>query len=211
MRVQRVQLFFQTPGFFQDFRFPEHKESTLRVPDVCDEPHVFRRLFGRYFCQIFDLRAFRPVLVQLIHFSFYVSLRAWKWPFSRAVLFSWFLYPFLRFWVRFCGFLERFSLFLAHFPPIFVHNLRNFVRFRPGNGRIAYTLSNLPCARRNAGKQALRQQRFGPFNHQVFRRFCWIFLVWFSRLQPTNEIERFLIELRLILQAEYNGRFRLGY
>ena len=80
MRVKGVQLFFQPPGFFQDFRFPERKESALRMADVGNEPHVFRRLFGRYFFQIFDLRAFRPVLVQLIHFSFCVSLRASFWP-----------------------------------------------------------------------------------------------------------------------------------
>lgn len=80
MRVKGVQLFFQTLGFFQQFRFVECKPTALRVPDVCDEPHVFRRLFGRYFFQIFDLRAFRPVLVQLIHFSFCVSLRASFWP-----------------------------------------------------------------------------------------------------------------------------------
>ena len=35
---------------------------------------------GVIFFQIFDLRAFRPVLVQLIHFSFCVSLRASFWP-----------------------------------------------------------------------------------------------------------------------------------
>ena len=80
MRVKGVQIFFQPPGFFQDFRFAKSEIPALRVPDVCDEPHVFRRLFGRYFSQIFDLRAFRPVLVQLIHFSFCVSLRASFWP-----------------------------------------------------------------------------------------------------------------------------------
>lgn len=153
MRVQCVQFLFQSPGFVQDFRFAESEIPALRVPDVCDEPHVFRRLFGRYFCQIFDLRAFCPVLVQLIHFSFYVSLRAWKWPFSRAVLFSWPVVLFRRLSVRFSG-------FSVLFPADCVRNPRNFVRFRPGNGCIAYTLSNQPCARGNAGKRALRQQRF---------------------------------------------------
>lgn len=158
MRVKGVQLFFQPPRFIQDFRFAESEIPTLCVPDVCDEPHVFRRLFGRYFFQIFDLRAFWPVLVQLIHFSFCVSVRAWKWPFSRAVLFSWPVVLFWRLSVPISGFSVR-------FPADRVRNPRNFVRFRPGNGRIAYTLSNLPCARGNTGKQALRQQRFGPFNH----------------------------------------------
>lgn len=49
MRVQRVQLFFQPPGFFQDFRFAESEISALRVPDVCDEPDVFGRLFRCFF------------------------------------------------------------------------------------------------------------------------------------------------------------------
>jgi hypothetical protein len=58
MRVKDVQHFFQPHGFFQDSRFTEIEIPTLRVPDVCDKPDVFGRLFGRYFCQIFDLRAF---------------------------------------------------------------------------------------------------------------------------------------------------------
>ena len=162
MRVKGVQLFFQPPGFFQDFRFAKSEIPALRVPDVCDEPHVFGRLFGRYFFQIFDLRAFRPVLLQLIHFSFYVSVRAWKWPFSRAVLFSWPVVLFQRLSVPVSG-------FSVLFPADCVRNPRNFVRFRPGNGRIAYTLSNLPCAPRNAGKRALRQQRFvRPSSKQFF-------------------------------------------
>ena len=175
MRVQRVQLFFQPPGFIQDFRFAESEIPALRVPDVCDEPHVFRRLFGRYFCQIFDLRAFRPVLVQLIHFSFCVSLRAWKWPFSRAVLFSWPVVLFRRLSVPISG-------FSVLFPADCVRNPRNFVRFRPGNGRIAYTLSNLPCARGNTGKQALRQQRFGP----LFKFHNFGFFV-----KPSGRVHRF--------------------
>ena len=78
--VNGVQLSFQSSGFFKYFGLAECEITALRVPDVCDKPHVFGRLFGRYFCQIFDLRAFRPVLVQLIHFSFCVSLRASFWP-----------------------------------------------------------------------------------------------------------------------------------
>lgn len=70
MRVKGVQLFFQPAGFIQDFRFAESEIPALRVSDVCDESHVFGRLFGRYFFQIFDLRAFRPVLVQLSIFLF---------------------------------------------------------------------------------------------------------------------------------------------
>lgn len=113
MRVKGVQLFFQPPGFFQYFRFPESEIPALRVPDVCDEPHVFRRLFGRYFCQIFDLRAFCPALVQLIHFSFCVSLRALKWHFWPVVLFSSFLERLWSLLVRFFVFSARIRAFSA--------------------------------------------------------------------------------------------------
>ena len=59
IRVKRVQLFFQPPGFFQQFGFVEREESALRVADVGHKPNVFPGLFGRYFFQILDLRAFR--------------------------------------------------------------------------------------------------------------------------------------------------------
>ena len=93
MRVQRVKFLFQPPGFFQDFRFPERKESALRVPNVGHELNVFPGLFGRYFFQILDLRAFRRFHKVFIHFSFSFALRAsfWPcrvWPFFVAVLFS---------------------------------------------------------------------------------------------------------------------------
>ena len=92
-RVQRVKFLFQPPGFFQQFGFTERKESALRVPDVGNELNVFPGLFGRYFFQILDLRAFRRFHKVFIHFSFSFALRASFWPcrvwsFFVAVLFS---------------------------------------------------------------------------------------------------------------------------
>lgn len=78
--VQFVQFLFHRLARFKDFRLSEREIPTLLMAQFCNKLDVFFRLFGRYFCQIFDLRAFRPVLVQLIHFSFSFVLRAFLWP-----------------------------------------------------------------------------------------------------------------------------------
>ena len=155
MRVKGVQLFFQPPGFFQDFRFSESEIPALRVPDVCDEPHVFRRLFGRYFCQIFDLRAFRPVLVQLIHFSFCVSLRAWKWPFWPDVLFSSFLERLWSLLVRFSVFSARIRAFLVRIRAFLVRNRRDGYTKRTSRFRSCKSVRTTG----NPGNQSLRSFR----------------------------------------------------
>ena len=79
MRVKGVQLFFQPPGFFQQFGFVEREESALRVADVGHKLNVFPGLFGRYFFQILDLRAFRRFHKEFIVFWVSFVLRPFLW------------------------------------------------------------------------------------------------------------------------------------
>ena len=130
MRIKGIQLFFQPPGFIQNFRPSKRKVSALRVSDVCDKSHVSHRLFGRYFCQIFDFRDFWRFNDTFIHFSFCVSLRAWKWPFWPDVLFSSFL-------ERLWSLLVRFSVFSARIRAFLVRIRRD--------GYTKRTFRFLPC------------------------------------------------------------------
>ena len=139
-----------------------YKPSPLIFPDGRNISDVFGRLFGRYFLQIFDLRTFWRFHIQFIQFSFYVRLRASFWPFWPPVLFLWLS--------------VRFSRVSVLVPADCVRNPRNFVRFRPGNGRIGCNPLNQPCVRDDAGKQALQQQRFVPLKQ--------LFVFPFRQLRP---------------------------
>lgn len=76
IRIQCIQFFFHTLGCFQIFRLSECEISALLMPHFSHEPDVLRRLFRRYFLQIFDLRAFCFFHREFIIFWFSFVLRA---------------------------------------------------------------------------------------------------------------------------------------